>query len=65
MFSNENPFDATTHRNSRHIFSKPPVQKDKSAQIATKTDAMENKAMAEIITLAQANLGLENGPCSL
>ena len=61
MFSNEKPFDATIHRNSRHNFSKPPVQKDKSAQKVTKTDAMENKAMTEIITLAQANLGLEDG----
>ena len=61
MFSNEKPFDATIHRNFRHNFSKPPVQKDKSAQKVTKTDAMEDKAMAEIITLAQANLGLENG----
>ena len=58
MFSNEKPFDATIHRNSRHNFSKPPVQKDESAQKVTKTDAMENKAMAEIITLAQ---GLEDG----
>ena len=54
MFSNEKPFDATIHRNSRHNLSKPPVQKDKSAQKVTKTDALENKAMAEIITLAQA-----------
>ena len=31
----------------------PPVSIDESAQKVTKTDAMENKAMAEIITLAQ------------
>lgn len=58
MFSNEKKFDATIHRNSRHSFSKPPVAKDASKQKATKTDAMENKAMAEIITLAQ---NLEDG----
>ena len=53
MFSNEKPFDATIHRNSRHNFSKPPVQKDESVQKVTKTNAMENKAIAEKITLAQ------------
>ena len=58
MFSNEKSFDATLHRNFRNNFSKPPILKDASAQKVTKTDAMENKAMAEIITLAQ---GLEDG----
>lgn len=53
MFSGDKQFDATIHRNSRHSFSKPPVIKDASKQKVTKTDAMENKAMAEIITLAQ------------
>ena len=53
MFSNEKQFDATIHRNSRHSFSKPPKAKDASKQKVTKTDAMENRAMAKIITLAQ------------
>jgi hypothetical protein len=53
MFSNEKQFDATIHRNSRHSFSKPPVVKDVSKPKITKTDAMENKAMAEVISLAQ------------
>ena len=36
----------------------PPLQKDESAQNVTKADAMEDKVMAEIITIAQE---LEDG----
>ena len=53
MFSNVNNFDDTIHRNSRHNFSKPPISKDLFHAKAVKTDAMENKAMAEVISLAQ------------
>ena len=53
MFSNDKPFDATVHRNSRCNFSKPPIVKDGSTTTVTKTDAMENKAIAEIIFLAK------------
>ena len=53
MFSNVKNFDDTIHRNSQHSFSKPPEQKDGTQPKAPETDAMENKAMAQIISLAQ------------
>ena len=53
MFSNVKNFDDTIHRNSRHSFSKPPISKDASQTKVEKTDAMENKAMAQVISLAQ------------
>ena len=51
MFSDEKNFDDTMHRNSRCSFTKPPIVKGTSR--VTKTDAMENKAMTEVISLAQ------------
>eukprot|EP00794_Sanderia_malayensis_P017851 gene17851-19634_t len=55
MFSNEKSFDDTMHRNARHTFDKPPsTEKEKSATIP-KTVAMENKAMAQIMALAQSS----------
>ncbi len=54
MFSNEKQFDDTLHRNSRHNFSKPPVDRGAPKEKkVTKTDQMENRAMAAIISLAQ------------
>lgn len=55
MFSENKSFDAIVHRNSRHTFIRPPTNKGEKSNKATKTDAMENKAMASIITLAQTN----------
>ena len=53
MFSNVKNFDDTIHRNLRHSFSKPPISKDASQMKVEKTDVMENKAMAQVISLAQ------------
>ena len=52
MFSNVKNFDDTIHRNSRHSFRKLPISKDASQMKVQKTDAMENKAMAQVISLA-------------
>lgn len=53
IFSQNTPFDATIHRCSRYTFSKPPVTRDSVPGKVTKTDAMENRAMASVIWLAE------------
>ena len=52
MFSDTVPFSATIHRNSRLNFSMQSANKE-SISSSSKTDAMENKAMAEVIALAE------------
>ena len=52
MFSNKTPFDATIHRNKRHTFNRPSQTKDRAISLV-KTDYMENKAMSDIIILAE------------
>lgn len=52
MFSDTVPFNAAIHRNSRLNFSKQSQAKDSTPSIS-KTSAMENKAMAEVIALAE------------
>jgi len=54
MFLQNTPFDATIHRCSRYTFSKPPVTRDSVSGKVTKTDAMENRAMASLIWLAES-----------
>ena len=53
MFSHTTPFDAVVHRNSRYNFSNPPSSKEQHATVV-KMAAMENTAMAAIITLAES-----------
>ena len=50
MFSAVKQFDATVHRNSRKNFNNPPESKDKLA--ASKSVVMENRAMANVISLS-------------
>ena len=53
MFSDEKGFNDTVHRNSRRNFNNPPAVTGTSEVKVTKTDAMENKAMSQIISLSQ------------
>ena len=54
LFSGTIPFDAIMHRKSRRSFSNPPVAPDASSHTTmTKIDAMENKAMASVMWLAE------------
>ena len=54
MFSQNRPFDAPIHRCSRYTFSKPHATKDSVTGKVKKTDAMENRAMASVIWLAES-----------
>ena len=54
MFSQNRPFDAPVHRCSKYTFSKPLATKDSVTGKVRKTDAMENRAMASIIWLAES-----------
>lgn len=52
VFSNVKNFDDIIHRISHHSFSKSPISKDAFQTKVENTDAMENKAMAEVTSLA-------------
>ena len=54
MFSRNTPFDAVMHRNSRKSFSNPPCNKS-DAKATSKSIAMENEAMSQIIVLCSEN----------
>ena len=50
IFSREVMFNATVHRNNRRSFSKPPTS-EKCNSKKMKTAAMENQAMASVVTM--------------
>ncbi|KAG0718244.1 Aromatic-L-amino-acid decarboxylase [Chionoecetes opilio] len=55
MLSDNIPFYSTVHRNSRRNFSNPPPVIGDNTDKVIKSEAMENKAMASIIALAEAH----------
>ena len=60
MFSRNTPFDGVMHKNYRKNFSNPPRCKASSDTHQSKSIAMENKAMSEVIVLCSKNdVGLE------
>ena len=55
MFSARKSFYATVHRNKRNNFNNPPESKENDKGSSSKSIVMENKAMANIITLSLNN----------
>ena len=53
MFSAEKSFDATISRNARGNFNRPPAVEIGPKASVSRTAVMENKAMAEVISLVQ------------
>ena len=53
IFSNVKNFDDTVYKNSHYSLRKPLISKDAFQTKISKMFAMENKAMAQVISLAQ------------
>ena len=53
MFSTEKSFNATMSRNARGNFNRPPAGEIGSKASVSRTAVMENKAMAEVISLVE------------
>ena len=53
MFSTEKSFDATISRNARGNFNRPPAGETGPKTSVSRTAVMENKAIAEVISLVE------------